>query len=352
MSQSYEVSLPELERIASLPADDRGDRVRVTQQTSFGSDVSEGEYAQLSSPDNELAFWLSSSDHHHHHGHPHRRHGRRSAFRAGAEHDADSDSNSEGGDAAEEALAAAVVVVAAAATAAVTVGITEGARFDGWMAVPEDHPVLLIDDLGGRRWTRLEALGEGDLQRVERAVLPDLAAELYRLERHPLDRRGFVYQFELGAEPAPFGAASLGVSGRAGLGYMPGQRYGFVLGGAFSTPGSDASVGAGSPGSASHIDYRTFLQAELWPFATGRVHAGPYAEVGYAWALADTALGSQSAAGPMFAMGAALQIAWTTRLALILRAGAAWLPSIETENRLAPSGYRVSPALTFGVSVY
>jgi hypothetical protein len=335
LSQSYEITAGELERIAALPIDERRDRVRVTQQTSLGNDASAVESADWWS-DDDLAFIIA--------GNPDGQHHRR--WR-GHRHDSDSED-----DAAADALATAVVVVAAAATAAVTVGITEGARFDGWLAVPVEHPLLLVDDSGRRRWTRLEALTLDDLHGINRAVLPDLAGDLQRLNRHPLAREGFVYQLEFGAEPAPFEGPTLAVSGRGGVGFMPAQHFGFLIGAAFSTARGDESPSAGRESSTLSFDHRVFLQTEAWPFWAGRWHLGPYVELGYAWALVDDTLGSRAVAGPMLALGAALQLDWTTRLALTLRAGAAWVPSIDSADALAPDRYRLAPALTLGVSIY
>jgi hypothetical protein len=318
LSQSYEISPAELERMVRLPAAERGDRVRVTQQTSLGSDGADVEAAPALHDDSTLVIRGSAGPHSHGRHRPSRQ--------------SDSD---DGADApAEEALATVVVVVAAAATAAVTVGVTEGARFDGWLQAPVD------------------TLSAGDLRGVARAVLPDSAGELQRLERHPLDRVGFVYQLEFGAEPAPLGDSSLAVSGRGGLGFMPAQRFGFLLGGAFSTAGSGQPLDASGSSSTLSFDYRVFLQGEAWPLSAGRWHWGPYAELGYGWALADTPLGSRAVEGPMLALGAAVQLDWTTRLALTLRAGAAWLPSVDTGFAGGSQGYRLSPALTLGVGIY
>jgi hypothetical protein len=339
LSQSYEVSVAELERLTELPAEERGERVQVTQQTSLGSDVSDVEAARLSS-DVDVLLLLTDDDR----GSRHERRRRRRSDDAPVEVDDDGD------DDAAAALATAVVVVAAAAAAAVTVGITEGARFDGWMQVPEEHPVLLVGEGGVRQWRRLETLTHADLRSVDHAVFPDFAGDLRRLERRPLDRAGFVYQLEFGAEPAPVEISSLAVSGRGGLGFMPDQRYGFLLGAAFSTArGNEGSAGESSTLS---FDHRVFLQAEAWPVSAGRWHLGPYVELGYAWALADAPIGSRAAEGPMLALGAALQVECTTRLALTLRGGAAWLPSIDPGSALASGGYRLSPGVTLGLGIY
>jgi len=337
LSQSYEVSAPELQRLVELAPEARGERVRVTQQTAFASDTSD------LSPELDAAEWallLASDANTHHHWHD--------------EHDDDDDDDDIEADSAEAAVAAAVVVLAAATTAAVTIGVTEGVRFDGWVSARPDQPLLLVDPSGERRWTRLAELTPELVYGVDRAVFPDFADDLSRLERHPLERAGFVYQLELGAEPPPFEGAALAFAARGGLGYMPDQRYGFLLGAAFASARSNDAGNDNRFGSDTtlNVDYRVFLQAEAWPLSAGRFHLGPYAELGYAWVRADDALGTRSADAWMLALGAALQLDWTTRLALTLRAGAAWLPSVDSSAPLATHGHRLAPAVTLGFSIY
>jgi hypothetical protein len=53
----------------------------------------------------------------------------------------------------------------------------------------------------------------------------------------------------------------------------------------------------------------------------------------------------------MVGLGAALQLDWTTRLALTVRLGASSVPDVDAALG-ASNGYRLSPALTVGVSIY
>jgi hypothetical protein len=323
-----------LQRIVALAPQERGERVRVTQQTAFGNDTSDVP-AELDAADWALFIASSNSSQRHHR----------------YESDDDEADGSADDGSAEAALAVAVVAVAAAATAAVTIGVTEGARFDGWVQAPVDHPVLLVDGWGERRWSRLEALTPESIRGVDRAVLPDYAGDLEHLERHALDRRGFAYQLELGGESAPFDGADLAFAGRGALGYMPSQRYGLLVGAAFSSAGADAPRPPSSDTRLS-FDHRVFLQVEAWPLTSGPWHLGPYAELGLAWARADDAFGTRSSEGWMLGLGAALQLEWSTRLAMTVRAGAAWLPSAEPTASLTTNGYRLAPALTIGFSIY
>jgi hypothetical protein len=132
---------------------------------------------------------------------------------------------------------------------------------------------------------------------------------------------------------------------------MHSQRYGFLLVAAFSTARAGAEPALESDTSLS-FDHRVFLQGEAWPLSAGRWHLGPYTELGYAWALADHAFGSRGASGPMLALGGALQLDWTTRLALTLRAGAALLPEADRGGPLTSGGYRLAPSVTLGLGIY
>jgi hypothetical protein len=350
LSQSYEISVAELERVVELPAEQRGDRIRVTQQTSWSSDISELEATGLVLDPTDFGDY----GWHHHHSHHHHTGGSRRGHRRSAESDTDSEGDDGMEGSAEAALAAAVVVVAIASTAALSAGLTEGLRFDGWLDAPADHPVLLIDEAGGRSWSRLEELSRSDLKDLDRAVLPELGGRLEPLQRSPLNRRGFAYQLEFGAEEAPssIGEGWLGVAGRLGLGYMPHPRYGLLLGAAFVSARAPGDDDAGVLHPQLMFEYRAFLQAEYWPLAWGRLHAGPYVELGHAWALRDEASRSVAAEGLFLGGGAAMQLDWTTRLAVTLRMGAAALPRIEPGAGAAVSSHRFSPALTLGVSIY
>jgi hypothetical protein len=340
LAHAYEIDPAELQRLVALPVEDRGEEVRVTQQTSFSSDVRDEDLDNL--PSAVLFVELEAS-------------GERPAHRHVQRHHADRDEEGP----AEEALAVIVAAAAVASLAVVTVAATEGARFDGWLAAPPAQPLLLIAESGGRRWSRLDALTPADLRGVERAVMPELDSELDRQRRAPLDRRGLVYQLEFGASQLASGwdGSTLGVAGRAALGVMPQQHFGVLIGGAFAAARTPALQGA--PGDSPRddelsVDYRAFLQLEYWPLRVGRrLHLGAFGEVGTGGALRDEPFANRSVSGLTAGAGVALQLDASTRLAATLRLGAFWLPSIDAGSTfLAPDGYRVASALTLGVSVY
>jgi hypothetical protein len=336
LAHDYALDRAELERLVALPAQERGDSVRVTQQTGFSSDIRDQDRRSMPG----VVWWVDDRPAEH-----------RPLPRDSGPHEAEP---------AEAALAAIAVAAVVASTAAVTVGVTEGARFDGWLAAPAKQPLLLIEASGGRRWSRLDELTPEALSGVERAVMPELDSELDRLRRAPLARRGFVYQLELGVSPlaSSLGDSMLGVAGRAALGFMPEQRFGVLFGAAFaaaSTPltPDGAAVSNPAPGELS-VEYRAFLQAEYWPLRLGRrLHLGAFGEVGTGWALRDEARVNRAATGLTAGAGVALQLDVSTRLAATLRWGALWLPSVDPGGALsAGDGHRLASALTLGVSIY
>jgi hypothetical protein len=356
LAHDYEIGRDELQRLLALPSEERGGEIRVTQQTSFSSDLRSGD------PRADLTLELSAEEAYpsdwngHHRDHHERKH------------------DDAGG--AQEALAAIVVGAVVASTVLVTAAATEGARFDGWLAAPVTQPLLLIDGAGQRRWSRLDALTVADLTGVDHAVLPELGSELVRLGRAPLDRRGFVYQLELGTSELDLGSsgATLGSAGRAALGFMPRQDFGLLLGAAFGTasaapasPATDSGTGLATqgdaqPGDELDVEYRGFLLAEYWPLHVRRLHLGAFAELGTGRALrsgaargqrGDEPFARRSVSGTTLGAGLALQLELSTRLAATLRAGAFALPSLDRQSTfLTLDGYRVAPALTLGMAVY
>ncbi len=323
LSSSYEVSRRELDRLASLPAEERASRVRVVQQTTLEDDIHE---------DAQGGFLWGSWD--------------ETCCEPESEHEEDDD------DAGPAAVAAAVAVavVAVAGSVAVTAAASEGARYDGWVATEVGQPVLLIEQDGDRRWSSLGELDSADLSEVAYGVLPDGGFDY--LGRRPLDRRGVSYQFELGS--AVVGSSNdpaWGYAARVALGYMPSQYFGVSVGWSPSVLERSGQLRDAGLDELT-FESRAFVQAELWPLALGRLHAGVYGEVGYGWVLRDEPLGSRSTEGWSTGAGLALQLDWTTRLALTLRGGLAFVPHLEAGFGPAAESRRIAPAVTLGVSVY
>jgi hypothetical protein len=352
LGDTYYITRQELLRVAELPPQERGERLRVVQTMAWsGEDLDATAEVVLTDERVEC------HTHEHEVGPRQAQCGRRAppAPPATSATSAKRDENA-GKDAAEAALAVAVAVAVVAATGAIVVGATEGARFDGWVATRPHQSLLVVDRSGMRHWVSLSALTPDYLRNADHALVTDDGRDFEHLERAPLSRRGFVYQAELGA--ATLGSApevgGFGFAARGALGYMPSQNLGFLAGAQFATGSASGAAGSGPSVYLDDdvaIHYRMFLQSELWLLETGRLHAGPYLELGYARALEDTPVGTRSGQAPFAALGAALQLEWTTRLALSMRAGVAALPIAEPLAR-GESSARLAAELTLGVSIY
>ena len=108
----------------------------------------------------------------------------------------------------------AVIAAVIANGAGVALAGVERRRFDGWARVTPDEWLLLVRP-EGNEWLPLSALTVRAAATAERAVIVDHDANVLRLDRAPLDRKGLAYEVELGT---------------AVLNTMSGTRdYGFAL---------------------------------------------------------------------------------------------------------------------------
>ncbi len=246
-----------------------------------------------------------------------------------------------GGGGAGEAIVLAVVAAAAAGTIAVCAAVIEGRRFDGWAVVEADQPVVLVS-ASGSHWVPLSLLSERDAASAEYGFIPERSASVHRLARAPLARTGFAYEFEMGSARlnTVTGLGHFGFASRMGFGYFPWQTLGVLGGGQVAFGDARADNGHGPV-----FNGRLFAELEYLPIHTRRFHVGVYTELGESWALQDVADSTPGWAGPYASAGVLAQFDWTTRLALDLRAGLAALPGYR-ENRV------YTPELTLGISVY
>lgn len=354
LSQSYEISVNELRRTTQLPDLESGADLQVKQQSSWSSDIERSEREAYRGRRSSAGVWIPWHGHHHwHHAHGSRRAGRR------VSRGVSSSSASSNGDAIAVKAAAAVVIAATVAvTAVVTISATEGARFDGTMRVPKDQPVLLVHQDGTRSWQALQTLASSDLDGIAYGAVAGFEKDTWLGRRNPLSRQGWVYQTELGAASLKGvrGRRWNAFSGRLALGYMPTNNWGLLLGGAF-TSGQNPLAAAGESSSAVSdeqvVEVQTYLQADWWPLQWSRLHIGPYATVGQAWALSNYEQRDLVESGLFAGAGAALQLDWTTSLAVTLRLGSSLLPSFDREaTALGLDGYRLATGATLGLSIY
>jgi hypothetical protein len=246
---------------------------------------------------------------------------------------------------AEEAIVLAVVAVVVANVVGISLASVEGRRFDGWARVDPAAPVVLVA-AGRTQAVPLSALTEGDVARADHAVLVNRHADVLRLNRAPLDRKGFAYELELGGARlnTASGVRDFAFASRTGVGYFPTQTIGFLLADqvAFSERGD-------APRGSAVFNGRIAVELEYLPIHAGRMHAGFYAELGGALALEDLPNKTLSWSGIYLGAGFLAQIDWTTRLALNLRGGIASLPAYPGGNALERSH---APELSLGISVY
>lgn len=239
----------------------------------------------------------------------------------------------------------AVVAVVVANVVGISLACVEGRRFDGWARVDSDVPVVLVAP-GSTQTVPLSALTEQEVARADHAVLVERHASVTRVKRAPLDRKGLVYEFELGGARlnTASGVRDFAFASRTGLGYFPTQTIGFLLADqvAFSEPGD-------APRGSAVFNGRIAAELEYLPVHAGRIHAGGYAELGGAVALEDLPSKTLSWSGVYASAGFLAQIEWTTRLSFDMRGGIASLPGYPGGNALNRS---YVPELTFGFSVY
>lgn len=87
------------------------------------------------------------------------------------------------------------------------------------------------------------------------------------------------------------------------------------------------------------------------PLRLGGVHFGGYGEFGHAWLLHDVIGGTARGEGAYYGGGGLLEIDLTTRLGLLLRAGAACLP-VYAGQLPGPDDHLPFAEFSIGLGVY
>jgi hypothetical protein len=241
-----------------------------------------------------------------------------------------------GGGGGKDDLAAFLIVVALLAT--IGMAATEGARYDGTVAMYPWQPIHLKDASGQEREVPLAQITPADAATASNAVvMDDEGWGMMRLGRRPLDRKGFAFKMDLGmmhsACTSCLAADGFGVDVQ--LGYFPHSMIGLLGTWAFS----------GGADSASKSYYRNNLALELqaFPIALYRLHLGGFAHAGVQYA--DDAQ-APTRNGTAFGGGLLMEIDLTARLALSLRAD-------YTSAQVAPAGgWAGTEMFTVGVSIY
>lgn len=339
VQQSYRVERVEAERLADLPPEKRGERVRGAQGSAYSADPSHGAEADGSDPA-RIVIALNEAE---------ARILAAAVVQAGRSTKNDSrDSGDNDNDGAGSAAIALLVGAALATTAVISVGVAEGVRHDGWLRLEPDAILLHIDREGERTWLTLDKLTPDLAASADQLLVYDFLDKAEKLERAPLNRVGFSYDVQMGVAGVNTtgGPRFPGFGWRGVLGYFPWQIAGFGVGLQFSY---GRQVPSGESVADDALSYRVFGEFEAFPLAWRRLHLGPYAFAGYGHSMHDTSAGTENAGGFAGGGGLSFEVAWTTRLAVNLRSGVGVMPTLEAGGN---GSFIVLPEVLLGVSVY
>jgi hypothetical protein len=232
-------------------------------------------------------------------------------------------------------VAALLIIVAVLATIGMVA--TEGVRYDGSVAMYPWQSVHLKDGKGQEREVPLAQLTPADVaSAANTVVMDDEGWGLQRLERRPLDRKGFTFKMDMGELFSSGNTLSAsGFGANIQFGYFPHHRFGLLGTWAFSA-GSDTN-------SQSYYRNNLALEAQFFPLRAWRLHLGGFGHGGVQYAN-DAKGGTRS--GTALGGGLILEIALTSRLALTARAD-------YTSARVAPGGgWAGTEMFTLGVAIY
>lgn len=219
-----------------------------------------------------------------------------------------------------ELVAVAIVV---GTVVGVGLAVTEGARYEGQVAVHPQHPVHLWHQGGAQSIVPLDELSDEHLRTSTTAVLAGQeGAGMWLLGRAPLDRKGFSYQFAAGGDSLALPGWSVVRSPgyRFALGYFPAKKLGILV---------DTRLQVGSDGATSVHQVRLGLEGQWYPLALGRLHLGAFAGAGQSWSgSSGPTLPTTSSEWTYVSLGGLAEVELTTRLALTFRVGGDWLPVV------------------------
>jgi hypothetical protein len=240
-----------------------------------------------------------------------------------------------GGGSGKDDLVVLLIVAAVAATVGMIA--TEGARYDGLVAMYPWQPVHLEDASGQAREVPLAEITAADAAATSKAVvMDDEGWGLMRLGRRPLDRKGFAFKMDVGGfHSSSASLAGDGVGFGLQLGYFPHHLVG-LLGG--------WSIASGSDSESNRFTHNNLaLEAQVFPIGISRLYLGGFGHAGIQYANDDIG-GSRD--GTALGGGLLLEIGLTTRLALSLRAD-------YTAAKIHPDGgWQAGETFTAGVAIY
>ncbi len=310
---SYKIPATELQRLAQLPPERRGDHVRVIQQIS--NDDLGPEYPVQ--PGAEIIIFPAPTVY----GPERRRYYNYGGVSGSNVNAAGGRTVSSGGGSslpstgkAGDSKAEAIAILVIAATALVVAAAVEGSRFDGYARVHPMVPIHLFGRDGGYTVLPLAWIDPQTAEWAAHGIVREGEGPWTQLERAPLDRVGFTYAMfgGLGTYKSADGSVENGTATTIQLGVFPVQQVG-VLANIFFGWRNNAV-------DATLFESRYTLEVQGYPVVAGPLHLGLYGGAGAAYRWEDGIAGGN--AGSLALQGGAmLQLDFNTRLALTARLG-------------------------------
>jgi hypothetical protein len=231
-------------------------------------------------------------------------------------------------------------VVAAAVVVGIALAVSEGARYDGTVAVHPHHPLHLMGPNGEHSVVGLDDLEPRYLAPQTRVLLVGTeGAGMWHRGRAPLDREGFVYRVGLGTASLYVDRDTMVTANGAdlALGFFPSQYAGFLF-------NFGVLTGQGQGGDLWSI--RPSFEGHVYPLPLWRLHLGGFGAAGVeTYSLGGGWLPEAEGNHPFVDFGPAAELELTTRLALNFKLGWHWAPREPWNDRYAPF-------YAIGLSVY
>jgi hypothetical protein len=219
-----------------------------------------------------------------------------------------------GGGGGGDGKAEAVAILVAAAVILVAAAAVEGSRFDGYAQLHPMHPVHLVGNDGSQVTVPLAWIDPATAAFTDHAIVKSNEGPWRQLERAPLSRQGLTYAMfgGEGTYQSADGSKKPGVATTIQFGYFPDQRIGFV-----------GSVFFGWRENAAYetlFESRYTAELQAYPVQAGIVHLGFYGGGGAAYRVEDGFENGNSGSSALLG-GGLMQLDVNTRIALTARLG-------------------------------
>ncbi len=312
---TYKIPAAELQRLATLPPEQRGQNVRVVQQLS---DADVGAPQPVNAETQIVIFPQIVIEPGHRHGGGWGPNAAAPTPRPSGGQGGVSVGNTHGGggssSGAGDGKAQAIAILVMAVTAVVVAAVIEGSRDDGYAAIHPMTPLYLTGLDGSHVVMPLAALDQDSAAFSRYGYIRSNETPWHWNGRAPLDREGLTYAVLVGAGTfqSADGSKDAGTATTIQLGYFPEQHIGIV--GSLFFGWRDNQV------AETLFETRYTLEVEGYLAQAGPLHFGLYGGGGGATRLEDGIAGGNSSSLALLG-GAQIQLDINTRLALTARFG-------------------------------